>query len=97
MLGYDIHKASQKRLRLDTEPDTGRLLLGDLVFCIDRCREQGEEFGHGFARELGYLTAHGILHLLGFDHGEDEPSRHEMRQREETALAECGLMRQVQE
>ena len=48
--------------------ETERLMLGDMVLDLERCAKQGEEFGHGFAHELSYLTVHSVLHLLGYDH-----------------------------
>ncbi|MGI5884835.1 MAG: rRNA maturation RNase YbeY [Candidatus Spyradocola sp.] len=76
-----------------TDPETGALELGDLVICPARAREQAEEYGHGVRREMGYLAAHGLLHLLGYDHETDE-ERAEMREKEEAALAACDLKRE---
>ncbi len=76
-----------------TDPETGALELGDLVICPARAREQAEEYGHSVRREMGYLAAHGLLHLLGYDH-ETEEERAEMRQKEEAALAACELTRE---
>ena len=53
-------------------PDTGELLLGDIVISVERVMSQAEEFGHSTERELGFLLAHSILHLCGFDHMEEE-------------------------
>ena len=49
-------------------PETGELLLGDILICIPRMLEQAEEFGHGVKREYAFLIAHSMLHLLGYDH-----------------------------
>jgi probable rRNA maturation factor len=61
--------------------------LGDVVISIDRTRAQAAELGHSFERELAYLAVHGALHLLGYDH-EDEEEKTRMRAREEDVLAE---------
>jgi probable rRNA maturation factor len=61
------------------------VLLGDIVICPRRAREQAEEYGHGFERELLYLFVHGALHLLGYDH-EREDEKRLMRDAEEAAL-----------
>ena len=53
-------------------PDTGELMLGDIVISVERVISQAEEFGHSEERELGFLLAHSILHLCGFDHIEEE-------------------------
>jgi probable rRNA maturation factor len=65
-------------------------LLGDIVICTERAYEQAEAYGHGAEREFVYLFVHGLLHLLGFDHGTDE-GRAAMRAAEEDALREAGL------
>ncbi len=62
------------------------LLLGDVVISLETALRQGDEYGHGFEREVAYLTIHGVLHLLGYDHG-TEAEKKEMRQREEEILA----------
>jgi probable rRNA maturation factor len=61
--------------------------LGDVVVALERARRQAARYGHSFERELAYLTAHGILHLLGYDH-ELEGERARMRAREEEILAD---------
>lgn len=74
-------------------PDEGEEdLLGDVVISLQAALRQGEEYGHGIKREVAYLTAHGVLHLLGYDH-QDEESRAVMREKEEAALAALGLER----
>ena len=50
------------------DPENGKIMLGDLMLCEKRAREQAIEYGHSFDREVGFLVLHGILHLLGFDH-----------------------------
>lgn len=72
--------------------EAGPELLGDVVISVERARVQAGEYGHSLARELAYLSVHGLLHLLGFDH--DRPERAgEMRSAEEAILAEYGLTR----
>lgn len=53
-------------------PDTGELMLGDIVISVERVVSQAEEYGHSEERELGFLLAHSVLHLCGFDHMEEE-------------------------
>ena len=72
-------------------PDT-TLHLGDVVISVDRFETQADEAGHSRQRELAFLTVHGVLHILGFDHETDDERRH-MRRREEEVLAELGLRR----
>ena len=66
--------------------------LGDIAICITRAEAQAEEYGHSVSRELAYLTVHGVLHLLGFDHHRPEEQRR-MRRAEERALQRVGLVR----
>lgn len=66
-------------------PDGAPVHLGDVVLSIEQARRQAEDYGHAFEREIAYLTAHGVLHLLGHDHDEDI-DRVEMRAREEEIL-----------
>ena len=68
------------------------LMLGDVVISIDKAREQAEELGHSFERELIYLFTHSVLHLLGYDHEEEEEKK-EMRQREEEIMNWLGIPR----
>ncbi len=70
----------------DADPRTGRLLLGDMVLNVDRAAAQGEEFGHGAAHELTYLTVHSVLHLLGYDHVDEGEMKRAMRAREKLIM-----------
>ena len=72
--------------------EDGCTLLGDVVICYDRAVSQAEEYGTGITRELVYLFVHSILHLMGYDH-EEEDERREMRQREELILGKAGVSR----
>ena len=92
MIDGMLADASPAALLGCVDPETGALELGDLVICPDRAAEQAQEYGHSLQRELGYLCAHGMLHLLGYDH-EDEDERAVMRQKEEKALAALSLTR----
>jgi probable rRNA maturation factor len=68
------------------------LILGDVVVSLQTACRQAEEYGHSFRREAAYLTAHGVLHLLGYDH-QDVDGREEMRRKEEEILAGLGITR----
>ena len=77
---------------VDYDDEAGEIALGDVVICTDRARQQAEEFGHSFERELVYLFVHSMFHLLGYDHMEpDEKS--EMRQAEEEIMEKLDLAR----
>ncbi|KGK88769.1 rRNA maturation factor [Desulfosporosinus sp. HMP52] len=67
-------------------------MLGDIVISVERARAQAQEYGHSFEREIVYLAVHGLLHLLGYDH-EEENDKQEMRSKEEEIMAELKLER----
>lgn len=69
------------------DPETGLCPLGDMVISLERATLQAEEFGHSLRREIGYLTIHSILHLLGYDHLDEGPQKAQMRAREEAIAA----------
>ena len=73
-------------------PKFGELCLGDVVICLDKVEEQAKEFGHSFERELIYLFVHSLLHLLGYDHMEEDEKK-EMRQREEAVMTAIDVNR----
>lgn len=68
------------------------LMLGDVVICLDVARKQAKELGHSFEREIMYLTCHSILHLLGYDHMEDEDKKI-MRAREKEVMKNLGVFK----
>lgn len=70
----------------------GNLVLGDIVLSLERAKEQSEDFGHSFQREVCYLIIHSILHLLGYDHMEEEEKK-VMRAREEEILNKFEIRR----
>jgi probable rRNA maturation factor len=70
----------------------GEKILGDVVVSLEQAETQSIEYGHSFLREVAYLTAHGVLHLLGYGH-DTEDERRIMRQKEEAALAALALGR----
>ena len=73
-------------------PETGELMLGDIMICLTRCKEQAKEYGHSVMREFSFLIAHSMLHLLGFDHMvEDEAEVMFAKQRQ--ALDHLGIKR----
>ena len=65
------------------DPDSGLVPLGDMCISLERAIAQAEEFGHSVRREVGYLTIHSMLHLLGYDHLDEGPQKKLMRSREE--------------
>ena len=72
--------------------DGEELVLGDMVLSLERAKEQSIEYNHSFNREVCYLVVHSILHLLGYDHMEDEEKKR-MRKREEEILGDLNITR----
>lgn len=70
--------------------DDEAVVLGDIIICLKRCFEQAEEFGHSKEREVAYLTSHSVLHLLGYDHMEENEEK-EMVRRQGEIVALLGL------
>ena len=79
----------------DLNPDTGCKQLGDIVISVEHAVAQAAEFGHTFDREMGYLTVHSMLHLLGYDHETSGLEAVRMREKEEAVLVQLGLPRTV--
>ncbi len=77
----------------DTDLTTGAKLLGDIVISIPKAMEQAQEYNHSLQREIGFLTVHSMLHLLGYDHENGGIEEVHMREKEETVLTKIGLKR----
>ena len=75
----------------EVDPESGRMPLGDMALNLDRIYSQGEEYGHGPKRETAYLTAHSVLHLLGYDHLDEGEQKKRMREREENVMRKMHL------
>ncbi|AYO30293.1 rRNA maturation RNase YbeY [Biomaibacter acetigenes] len=91
VLSFAMRESVPEEKAIEGDPGAEQL-LGDIVISVERAREQAEEYGHSFERELGYLAVHGVLHLLGYDH-EKEEDRKIMRQKEEEILKAFDLTR----
>ena len=74
----------------DIDKETGAKILGDVVISMEKARDQAELYGHSLQREVGYLTAHSVLHLLGYDHME-KLEKVRMREKEELVMEQLGL------
>ena len=81
-----------KEFKEDINPQTKHLMLGDIIICEEVAKNNAKEYGHSFEREICYLIVHGILHVLGYDH-EDEQDKMIMRCYEEAILRRYGITR----
>lgn len=86
----DIQDASRSVDNID--PQTQEVLLGDMMICYERARQQAAEYGHSLERELAFLTVHSMLHLLGYDHMDPEAEK-VMFEKQEKILLSIGLPR----
>lgn len=75
----------------DVNPENGCFMLGDVIISVEHALAQAELYGHGFDRELAYLTVHSVFHLLGYDHVDEGRKKKIMREKEESALELLGL------
>ena len=75
----------------DTNPETGNMMLGDIVISVEHAFAQADLYGHSIEREISFLTVHSMLHLLGYDHVEGGIQADRMREKEEAVLSDLGL------
>lgn len=75
------------------DPDTGELILGDIIISVDKVMEQAESYGHSTKREFAFLVAHSMLHLCGYDHMEEDEAK-VMEGKQEEVLNELGITRE---
>lgn len=76
------------------DPESGELILGDIIISADKVKEQAEKFGHSEKREFAFLVAHSMLHLCGYDHMEQKEAKI-MEGKQENALAKLGITRDI--
>lgn len=77
----------------DLNNETNAYLLGDVVISLETAVKQAEVYGHSLEREIGFLTVHSMLHLLGYDHETDNLEARKMREKEEAVLEKLGISR----
>ena len=77
----------------DKNPETNKYMLGDVIISLEHATKQAEEFGHSIHREIVYLAVHSFLHLLGYDHVNNEDEAKIMREKEELTMKFVGLER----
>lgn len=95
VLSFAMNEEGEEEMEiiLDEEMDELPNMLGDIVISIPKAHEQAEEYGHSFEREMGFLVAHGFLHLLGYDHETAEDEK-EMFARQDEILNRVRLVRE---
>lgn len=78
---------------VERNPETGYVLLGDIVISLETAVKQAANYGHSLEREIGFLTVHSMLHLLGYDHESSPLDERIMREKEESVLEKLGISR----
>ncbi|MBQ7956158.1 MAG: rRNA maturation RNase YbeY [Lachnospiraceae bacterium] len=76
------------------DPDSGELILGDIILSVDKIKEQAESYNHSQLRELAFLVAHSMLHLCGYDHMEENEAK-VMEEKQEAVLTALGITRDL--
>ena len=89
VLSFALNESEEPEIVGGPETD----VLGELVISVERAEEQAEEYGHSLRREIAFLTVHGMLHLLGYDHIEDE-EREEMEREQRFVMKQLGIPRE---
>ena len=79
----------------EIDAETGNVLLGDVVISIETAVRQANMYGHSLSREIGFLTVHSMLHLLGYDHEKSPLDERIMREKEEAVLEKLGISREL--
>lgn len=77
------------------DPESGLFVLGDIVISMETAVRQAAEYGHSLRREVCFLTAHSMLHLLGYDHVNDPEGERQMNQKQERILQDLGITREL--
>ena len=90
VLSFPLFEADES---FTVDPAIGAVALGDIVISAERAKEQADEYGHSFAREVCFLAVHSTLHLLGYDHEISEEHEKYMNETQEHILAKMGLRR----
>ncbi len=80
--------------RYDKNLASGAYMLGDIVISLERATEQAKEYGHSLRREIAFLTVHSVLHLLGYDHVNNEEEEREMFKKQDEILKAMGVTRE---
>lgn len=91
VISFALTEQGEDELEIITDEETP-IVLGDIVIALDKAKDQANEYGHSFERELAFLTVHGFLHLIGYDH-ESEEDEQTMFSKQEEILKAYGLER----
>lgn len=95
VLSFPMLEFGEDEIDAEFETENGLVMLGDIVISYERAEEQARELNHSLRRELAFLTAHSMLHLLGYDHVDDIEGERYMIEKQTEALDSLGLTRDI--
>lgn len=93
VLSFPMLEFGEDEIDAEFETEDGLVMLGDIVISLERAQEQAAGYNHSLRRELAFLTAHSMLHLLGYDHVDDEEGERLMLAKQDAALNALGITR----
>ncbi len=85
-----------EEIDFELEAEDGKVMLGDIVISLERAEEQAQELNHSLRRELAFLVAHSMLHLLGYDHVDDPEGERTMIEKQDSVLGKLGITRDIE-
>ena len=92
VLSFTMFEKKELEEKINKKDFEHQDILGDIIISIEKVKEQAEEYGHSFERELSYMLVHGFYHLIGYDHIEENDKK-EMRKKEENVLEKLKILR----
>ncbi len=96
VLSFPMLEFDDEEIDAEFETENGMVVLGDIVISIERAEEQAKELNHSLRRELAFLVAHSMLHLLGYDHVDNPEGERVMIKKQNTVLNDLGLTRDIE-
>lgn len=96
VLSFPMIEFEDEEIDAEFETENGMVVLGDIVISIERAEEQAKELNHSLRRELAFLVAHSMLHLLGYDHVDNPEGERVMIKKQNTVLNDLGLTRDIE-
>lgn len=96
VLSFPMLEFEDEEIDAEFETENGMVVLGDIVISIERAEEQAKELNHSLRRELAFLVAHSMLHLLGYDHVDNPEGERVMIKKQNTVLNDLGLTRDIE-
>lgn len=97
VLSFPMLEFGDEEIDAEYETENGMVILGDIVVSLERAEEQAQELNHSLRRELAFLVAHSMLHLLGYDHVDDPEGERVMIEKQDKVLTKLGITRDIED